>query len=133
MNVALGLGFRGSSLAGLDVRRWRRRLGVSRLGRRWGLRAFGGNLTSLEVFEILPSFQVQGRYVTSVEGRVFTSLQVGLEELASLEVDINLTSLDIVLGLTGKGGSKCGSTEESDSKESDFRSVLHDDLIIRSL
>jgi hypothetical protein len=32
-----------------------------------------------------------------------------------------------------QGDSKCGSAEEGDSKESDFRSVLHDVLVIREL
>jgi hypothetical protein len=109
---------------------------VRRLGRQWGLRGVsgsGGSLTSLEVFEIFPSFQVQGLNVTSVKRRVGTSLQVHLVELASREVVVNFTSLDIVPGLTIKGGSKCGSTEEGNSKENDFRSVLHDVLVIRGL
>jgi hypothetical protein len=114
---------------------------VRRLGRQWRLRGWrlrglggsSGSLTSLEVLEIFPSFNVHGLKVTSVNRRVGTGLQVHLVELASREVVLNFTSLDIVPSVTGERGSKCGGTEESDSKESDFGSVLHDVLVIRGL
>jgi len=117
-------------------------LDVSGLGLQWslggleGLRGLGGsrcNLTGLEVIEIFPGFKVQGLEVTSIKSRVGTGLQIHLEVFASRELIVNFTSLDIVTGLTAEGGSKCGSTEEGDSKESDFRSVLHDVLVIRGL
>ena len=135
-------------------------LSVRGVGRQWGLRGrlrglrgslqnkilmsytsaviifnptYRGSLTSLEVLEVFPSFKVQVLNVTGVKRRVGTSLQVHIVELASREVVTNFTSLNIVLGLTGKRGGNCGSTEEGDSEESDFGSVLHDVLVIRGL
>jgi hypothetical protein len=124
------LDVRGCSLdvrgCGLDMRG---------LGRQWGLRSGGnsGSLTSLKVFEIFPGFEVQRLEVTGVKRRVGTNLQIHLEKLAGRQVVVDFTSLDIISGLTSVGSSKCGSTEEGDGKESDFRSVLHDVLVIRGL
>jgi len=104
---------------------------MGRGGRQWCLREAvrwlgnrSGRLTStsLEVLEIFPSFK-RG---------VITSLQVHVGELASSKVVVDFPSLDIVLCLASKGESKCGSTEKGNSKESDFGSVLHDDLVIRT-
>jgi len=88
------------------------------------------SLTSLEVLKIFSSLKVQGLKVTSIKGEIFTSLQVLVVELAGRKLVINLTGLDILLYLTGEGGSNSRSTEKSDSKESDFRSVFHDVWII---
>jgi hypothetical protein len=102
--------------------------GYGRLGR-WSLRGqkSRSRLTSLELIEIFSNFKVQALNVTSVKRRVGH-----LEELTSLEVVvvIEFTGLDFVTGLSGHRDSKCGSTEDSDSKVSDFG--RHDVWIIRS-
>jgi len=118
----------------LNVRGLGRSLDVRGLGRQWRLRSGNsGSLTSLKVFEIFPGFEVQRLEVTSVERRVGTNFQIQLVKLAGREVVVDFASLDIESGLTSVRGGKCGSTEEGDGKESDFRSVLHDVLVKRSL
>jgi hypothetical protein len=108
---------------GRGGRHWCLREGTQR-GTLRGLGDRSGSLTSTSL-EVLVIF-------TSFKRRVITSLQVHIVGLASSEVVVDFASLDIVLCLTSKGESKCGSTEEGNSKESDFGSVLHDDLVMRT-
>jgi hypothetical protein len=125
-SLGRSLDMRGLGCSSLDVRR---------LGRQRRLRGgrYSGSLASLKVFEIFPSFEVQRLEVTNVKRRVGTSLKIQLEKLASGDIVVDFTSLDIVSDLSSVRGGKCGSTEEGDGKESDFRSILHDDLVIRGL
>jgi hypothetical protein len=97
------------------------------------LSSLSSDLTGLEVVEIFTGFKVHVLEITSIEGRVGTSLHVDIVELASSEVVVDFTSLDIVLDVTSIRSSKCGSTEKGNSKESDFGSVLHNGLVVRSL
>jgi len=94
-------------------------LDVSRVTRQGGLRGLGG-------LRSLGSLRSPG---SGNSGRLrLTSLYVvHLEEFAGSKFVVNITSLDVVLSVTGEGGGKCGSTKEGDSEESDFsRFVLHD-------
>jgi len=79
--------------------------------------------TSLEVLVVFPGFNVEFLDVTSIESR---------EEFTSLEVVVvnDFTGLDFIPSLSSEGNSESGSTEDGDSKESDFG--RHDDLVIKS-
>jgi len=142
--VVAGLVVTMAVLASLGVRRMGLSFAVRRLGRSLDVRGLGpqrrlgfpgrnNRITSLKVFAIFPSLEVQRLKITSIERRVGTSLEIQLEKLAGRQVVVDFTSLNVESGLTSVGGSKCGGTEEGDSKESDFRSVLHDVLVIRGL
>jgi len=83
----------------------------------------GCGFTSLEVFKVLPSFQVHSFDVTSIEGRVLTSLQVRIVELSCSDFVVGLTNFEFRVS---EGISEYGSAEEGDGKESELRFVLHD-------
>jgi hypothetical protein len=82
-------------------------------------------LTSLKVFQVRASVQFQSFEVTSIKGRVITSLQVRIKDLPGRELVVSFT--DFEFGIHRNGESHYGAAEESDGKHSEFGCVLHDE------